>query len=37
MNKDYEMITVANYVEALDDAQEVVIASVEEYLSKLAA
>lgn len=37
MNNEYEMITVANYVKALDEEQDVVIASVEEYLSKLAA
>jgi hypothetical protein len=40
MAKDYEMITVVNYVDSLDEIkekEEVVIASVEEYLKKLAA
>ena len=40
MAKDYEMITVVNYVNSLNEVnekEEIINASVEEYLKNLAA
>ena len=35
MAKDYEMVTVNNYVKALDEKETAKVASVEEYLNQL--
>ena len=41
MSKDYEMITLVNYVKALNaqekEQNQIITASVEEYLQKTAA